>query len=329
MPQALLSVRTVASRQQTEQKAKRLNKLVEMSTFVAVVDAGSLAAAARALGTSKSVVSTRLTALESRLKVALFRRDRELHVNDAGLRFYDHCVSILDDVANAEDGMQSTYAGFSGNLRIATPMVLGHRYLSPILTEFALAHPDLRLDIRASDDFVNPLDESFDLIIRAGRIPDGAVVAKPLIPNRHVLCASPDYLARHGVPQHPAELRDHDGLFYSLSQNDRYWSLPVGDELQRFSIRSRLRSDSGFQLLDAAKAGLGITIMPTFLVADAIVAGELVVVLADYAPKGSTFSVIFKPSKRGSQRINALVDLLKARLGDPTIWDLAIDALKQ
>jgi DNA-binding transcriptional LysR family regulator len=208
-------------------------------------------------------------------------------------------------------------------------MVLGHRYLSPILTEFALAHPDLRLDIRASDDFVNPLDESFDLIIRAGRIPDGAVVAKPLIPNRHVLCASPDYLTRHGVPQHPVELREHDGLFYSLSQNDRYWSLPIGDELQRFAIRSRLRSDSGFQLLDAAKAGLGITIMPTFLVADAIVAGELVVVLAEYAPKGSTFSVIFKPSKRGSQRINALVDLLKARLGNPTIWDLAIDTLNQ
>jgi len=124
MSRALLSVRTVACRQQTEQKAKRLNKLVEMSTFVAVVDAGSLAAAARASDTSKSVVSTRLTALESRLKVALFRRDRELHVNDAGLRFYDHCVSILDDVADAQDGMQSTYAGFSGNLRIATPMVL-------------------------------------------------------------------------------------------------------------------------------------------------------------------------------------------------------------
>ncbi|RON43668.1 hypothetical protein BK666_21225 [Pseudomonas frederiksbergensis] len=301
-----------------------MNKLVEMSTFVAVVDAGSLAAAARGLGTSKSVVSARLAALESRLKVPLFSRDRQLHVNDAGLRFYEHCVSILDDVASAEDGMQSAYAGFSGNLRIATPMVLGLRYLSPILTEFALVHPDLRLDIRASDDFVNPLDESFDLIIRAGRIPDGAVVAKPLVPNHHVICASPAYLAKRGTPLHPIELNQHDGLFYSLGQNDRFWNLPVGDELQRFSIRSRLRSDSGFQLLDAAKAGLGIAIMPTFLVADAIVAGELVVVLEDYAPKGSVISVIFKPSKRGSQKINALVELLKARLGNPAVWDLAI-----
>lgn len=302
-----------------------MNKLVEMSTFVAVVDAGTLAGAARALGTSKSVVSARLTALESRLKVALFSRDRQLHVNGAGLLFYEHCVSILDDVASAEDSMQSSYAGFSGNLRISTPLVLGHRYLSPILTEFAVAHPDLRLDIRASDDFVNPLDESFDLIIRAGRIPDGAVVAKPLVPNRHVICASPEYLARHGEPMHPTELSNHEGLFYSFGQNDRFWNLPVGDERQRFSIRSRLRSDSGFQLLDAAKAGLGITIMPTFLVADAIVADELVIVLADYAPQGSMISVIFKPSKRGSQKINALVELLKVRLGNPTIWDQAIE----
>jgi DNA-binding transcriptional LysR family regulator len=306
-----------------------LNKLVEMSTFVTVVDAGSLAAAARALGTSKSVVSARIGALEARLKVALFSRDRQLHVNDAGLRFYEHCVSILDNVASAEDGMQSSCAGFSGNLRIATPMVLGLRYLSPILTEFAVAHPDLRLDIRASDDFVNPLDESFDLIIRAGRIPDRAVVAKPLVPNHHVICASPEYLARHGTPLHPIELSEHDGLFYSLGQNYRFWSLPVGDETHRFGIRSRLRSDSGFQLLDAVKAGLGITIMPTFLVADAIVSGELVVILADYAPKGSVISVIFKPSKRGSHKINALVDLLKTRLGNPAIWDLAMESAGQ
>jgi DNA-binding transcriptional LysR family regulator len=110
---------------------------------------------------------------------------------------------------------------------------------------------------------------------------------------------------------------------------NRSWSLPEGDQLQRFSIRSRLRSDSGFPLLDAAKAGLGIAIMPTFLVADAIVAGELVIVLADHAPKGSMISVIFKPSKRGSQKINALVELLKFRLGDPAIWDLAIDSLDE
>jgi DNA-binding transcriptional LysR family regulator len=306
-----------------------LNKLVEMSTFVTVVDAGSLAAAARALGTSKSVVSARIGALETRLKVALFNRDRQLHVNDAGLRFYEHCVSILDNVASAEVGMQSSCAGFSGNLRIATPMVLGLRYLSPILTEFAVAHPDLRLDIRASDEFVNPLDESFDLIIRAGRIPDRAVVAKPLVPNLHVICASPQYLARHGIPLHPLQLSDHDGLFYSLGQNDRFWSLPVGDDTQRFGIRSRLRSDSGFQLLDAVKAGLGIAIMPTFLVADAIVSGELVVILADFAPKGSMISVIFKPSKRGSHKINALVALLKARLGNPPIWDLAMEAVSR
>lgn len=302
-----------------------MNKLVEMSTFVAVVDAGSLAAAARRLGASKSVLSSRLTSLEGRLKVVLFNRDRQLQVNQAGLRFYEHCVSILDDIASAEDGMQSSYAGFSGNLRIATPMVLGLRYLSPILTEFAIAHPDLRLDIQASDDFVNPLDESFDLIIRAGRIPDGAVVAKPLVPNHHVICASPAYLERNGVPQHPDALANHDGLFYSLSQNEHFWTLPVGDGTQRFAIKSRLRSDSGFQLLDAAKAGLGLTIMPTFLASDAIVAGELMVVLPEYAPQGSVISVIFKPAKRGSQKINALVDLLAKRLGNPPIWDAVLD----
>jgi DNA-binding transcriptional LysR family regulator len=304
-----------------------VNKLVEMSTFVAVVDAGSLAAAARRLGTSKSVVSSRLTALECRLKIALFHRDRQLMVNEAGLGFYEQCVSILNSVANAEDSMQSSYAGFSGNLRIATPMVLGLRYLSPILTEFAATHPDLRLDIRASDEFVNPLDESFDLIIRAGRIPDSAVVAKPLVSNRHVICASPEYLERKGVPLRPEELIDHDGLFYSLSQNEHFWSLPTENGTQRFGIKSRLRSDSGFQLLDAAKAGLGLTIMPTFLASDALASGELRIVLPESAPQGSVISVIYKPAKRGSKQINALLELLTVRLGSPPIWDVAISKL--
>lgn len=234
-------------------------------------------------------------------------------------------MGILDDVASAEDLLQSTYSDFSGNLRIATPMVLGLRYLSPILTEFAAAPPDLRLDIRASDDFVNPLDERFDLIIRAGRIPDGTVVAKPLVPNRHVICASPAYLATHGVPHHPSELNTHNGLFYSLGQHQRFWSLPVDGELHRFTILSRLSSDSGFQLLDAARAGLGLAILPTFLVADAIVARELVTVLPAHAPTDSMISVIFKPSKRGSNKINALVELLKVRLGNPALWNMAID----
>jgi DNA-binding transcriptional LysR family regulator len=203
-------------------------------------------------------------------------------------------------------------------------LAFGIRYLAPILSQFAKAHPDICLDVETDDRYVNLQEENFDLAIRLGELRDSALVARSIAPNRKLICASPAYLAERGVPQHPSELHEHDGLLYAHRESNGMWQLPVEGEMQSFRIRARVRTDNGYLMLDAARAGLGLVILPTFLAADAIVAGDLVPVLSDFAPSGGQVSAVFRQSKRGSPKIQALVKFVAERLGQPPVWELAI-----
>jgi DNA-binding transcriptional LysR family regulator len=301
-----------------------MNKLADMSTFVAVVEAGSLTEAARRMGTTKSVVSERIRQLESRLGTGLVERAGKLRVTDAGRDFYARCVAILSDVAAAEEALQPRDSDLSGPLRLAAPLAFNVRYLGPILAQFAKAHPRICLDVETDDRFVNLQEENFELAIRIGELPDSALVARPIAPNRKLICASPSYLAERGIPQHPTELLDHDGLLYTYRESNGTWQLPVDGEMQSFRIRTKMRTDNGYQLLDAARAGLGLVILPAFLAADAIAAGELLPVLNDFAPAGGQVSAVFRQSKRGSPKIHSLVKFIAERLGQPPLWELAI-----
>ena len=301
-----------------------MNKLADMGTFVAVVEAGSLTEAARRVGTTKSVVSQRIRQLELRLGAGLVERARKLRVTDAGRQFYARCVAILADVAAAEEALLTRESDLGGPLRLAAPLAFGIRYLAPILSQFAKAHPDICLDVETDDRYVNLQEENFDLAIRLGELRDSALVARPITSSRKLICASPDYLAERGVPRHPSELHEHDGLLYAHGESHAMWHLNVAGEMQSFRIRARMRTDNGYQMLDAARAGLGLVILPTFLAADAIVARELVPVLTDFAPPGGQVSAVFRQSKRGSPKIQALVGFVAERLGQPPVWELAI-----
>jgi DNA-binding transcriptional LysR family regulator len=301
-----------------------MNKLADMSTFVAVVEAGSLTEAARRVGTTKSVVSQRIRQLEDRLGTGLVERAGKLRVTDAGREFYTRCVDILSDVAQAEEALRGRDSDLSGPLRLAAPLAFGIRYLAPILSQFAKAHPDISLDVETDDRYVNLQEENFDLAIRIGELRDSALVARPIARNRKLICASPAYLAERGVPLHPRELHEHDGVLYTYRESNGTWQLPVDGEMQSFRIRARMRTDNGYQMLDSARAGLGLVILPTFLAADAIAAGELVPVLSDFAPPGGQVSAVFRQSKRGSPKIQSLIKFVAERLGQPPVWELAI-----
>src|SRR2546427_10000548 len=191
-----------------------MNKLADMSTFVAVVEAGSLTQAAQRVGTTKSVVSQRIRQLESRLGTSLVERVRKLRVTDAGREFYARCVGILSDVAAAEEALLNRASELSGPLRLAAPLAFGIRYLAPILSQFAKSHPDICLDVETDDRYVNLQEENFDLAIRLGDLRDSSLVARPIAQNRKLICAAPAYLAERGVPRHPRDLREHDGLLF-------------------------------------------------------------------------------------------------------------------
>lgn len=303
-----------------------MNKLSEMHSFVAVVDAGSISEAARRMGTAKSVVSQRIQNLEKRLGGSLLERGRHTRLTESGGIFYRHCIGILADVEAAESAVLISQATVRGSLRVAAPMAFGTRYLTPILSSFAKHYPELELDVEFDDRLVNLQEEGFDVAVRIGELPDSSLVAKAITPNRHVICASPDYLSIHGTPLTPQELTKHFAMLYVNREPHGMWSLPVNNALSSFRVRCRMRTNCGHQLMEAAKAGLGLAILPTFLAAQPIVDGELIEVLEPYAPRGGNISVVYRQSQKNSSKLLALSSFLGEEIGNPPIWDQILDA---
>ena len=298
-----------------------MNKLAEMLAFVAVVDTGSISEAARRLGTAKSMVSQRIQQLEKRLGSILLERGRQTRLTESGEVFYRHCTCILADIDHAENAVLTCQSMVRGSLRIAAPMAFGMRYLTPMLACFAKRYPELDLDIEFDDRRVNLHEEGFDAAVRIGELPDSSLMAKVITPNRHIICASPEYLSAHGTPQIPQDLAQHFALLYVNREPHGMWTLPVNDTLESFRVRCRLRTNCGHQLTEGAKAGLGLAILPTFLAAQAIVDGELVEVLQPFAPRGGNISVVYRQSNKTSAKLLALNTLLSEQIGDPPIWE--------
>ena len=298
-----------------------MNKLSDMTTFVTVVDAASFSEAARRLGTTKSIVSERMQQLEKRLGCALLERGRPLRMTQAGIVFYESASRVLEDVERAEESVQDVQSSLRGTFRLAVPMAFMNRHLGPILSRFSAKHPDLCLDVEAQDRIVSLQDGQYDMAIRMGELSDSSLVARSITVNRHLICASPAYLERRGTPVHPGDLVHHDGLIYYNREPNGMWSLLLDGRRQSFRIGVRMRTDSGHLLLESARAGLGLAILPTFLAAEPILAAELVPVLQAYSPSGGQISAVYRKTVRTSPRIHVLIDFLAAEIGHPARWD--------
>ena len=301
-----------------------MDKFSEMQMFVSIVDASSVSEAARRLGTTKSAVSERLKQLEQRLGTVLLERGRPVHPTAAGHIFYEHSVQILTTVEAAENAVSANSSSLAGMLRIAVPTTFGTRYLATMLALFACQYPDICLDTVSNDQYVNMQDENFDLAIRLGNLKDSTLVGQSMGENHHVICASQAYLNSRGIPQAPEDLHGHDGLLYANREPQGMWRLPVDGKYQSFRIRTRLRTDCGYQLLAAAKAGLGLAILPTFLAADAIAANELQIVLPHHLHSGGFISAVYRKTHRSSPKIRALINFLIEQIGTPAVWDRPI-----
>ncbi|HEB3530107.1 TPA: LysR family transcriptional regulator [Burkholderia cenocepacia] len=301
-----------------------MNKFSDMSTFVAVVESGSFSEAARRLGTTKSIVSQRVQQLEKRLGCVLLKRGRPLQLTEPGRSYFEHSRPLLQELERMEVEVQEAGASLRGTLRLVAPVTFVARQLAPLLARFAEQYPDLCVDLETEDRLSNLHDGNFDLAIRIGTLADSNLVARTLTANHHLICASPDYLARHGAPAHPSDLVRHDGLIYLNREPNGMWSLPVDDTLQSYRIRTRMRTDSGPQLLTAALAGLGLAILPTFLAADALLAGDLLPVLTGYPPPGGQIAALYRKTIRTSPKIQALIQFLIDEISQPACWDAAL-----
>ncbi|MCB8882982.1 LysR family transcriptional regulator [Acidisoma cellulosilytica] len=297
----------------------------DMTVLVNAVEAGSFSGAAQRLGIAKSIVSRRIGALEARLGTSLFHRStRRLSLTETGVAYVERARRILADVAEADDIARRLQGELRGTLRVAAPMSFGARHLSPAIVEFLSAHPQVDIDLDLNDRRVDLVSEGYDLAIRIGKLADSSLIARTLAPCRHVVCGSPAYLATRGTPLSPSDLaaQNHDCLVYSNRPASEQWRFRVGEDWKEApAMARRLGVNNGEVLRDAAVGGLGLAVLPTFVVGDAAAAGALTVVLGDYEFFDPSIHAVWPPNRQLSAKVRALVDFLSERFGGTPYWD--------
>jgi len=262
--------------------------------------------------------------LESDLGVQLLQRTtRQVTPTDSGRAFYERSVDVLAALAEAERAVRHLQAEPQGTLRINAPMTFGTRYLAPAIAEFAAGHLNLHVQLTLNDRFIDPIEEGFDLTVRLARpSASPALVSQPLAPVPRLLCAAPRYLEAQGYPEHPRELRDRPCLHYGHLATGNQWQLQGPDGDLTVAIRSTFCSNNGEVLREAAIRGLGLTLLPNFIVAQALQRGELAIVLPDYQPPLIWLCLLYPNHRHLSAKVRLLADFLQARFGDRPNWPL-------
>ncbi len=288
-----------------------LDRFLSMQLFVAVVEGGSLTAAAERFALSRPMVGKHMAALEERLGTRLLvRTTRRQHLTEAGQQFYQRCRAILAEVQEAEEETRGFGGEVRGLVRINAPVTFGSLRLAALLPGFMERHPAVRVELTVSDQLADLVEEGFDVLVRIGPIHDETLVARPLEPYRMVLAASPAYLARHGSPATPDDLADHLCLGLSSWAGGRGWALGGED---RFGSASFV-SNNGQALKAMALAGGGIILQPRILLDDALEDGRLVEVLAGQGPEPRPVNLLYRRDRLGSAKLAALVSYLQEQL---------------
>ncbi len=298
-----------------------MNQLEQIRSFVQLVDSGSATAAADVRGVAVSAISRRLKELEQRLGVQLLQRTtRKMTLTAEGRQYYERCVRILADLAEAEDDVASRGQALRGTLSIATPVSFGVDHLSPAISAFMHAHPQLTIKLDMNDRQIDLIEEGVDVAIRIGELKDSSLHAKKIARFCHVVCAAPSYFERHGVPKTPTDLECMDGLCYGNLVDPSMWRYKDGNRWGEVRVKPKLVATNGEALREAAIAGLGVICEPSFIVHRALESGQLQPVLTNYQWYNMAVYAVYPPTRHLSSRARALIDFLTARFGPEPYW---------
>lgn len=294
-----------------------LDRLASYALFARVVQLQSFTAAARQSGIAKSAVSTRIRELEDRLGVELLRRTtRKLALTEEGLRFYEHCARVLESAQAADGALAGAGDALRGTIRVSAPVTFAQMHLASALAEFLAAHRDLHVELTTDDRMVDVVADGFDLIVRIGRLEEGSFVARKLAADRLVVCGAPSYLDRRGRPSSPEELVHHDCLHYALVPMRGEWRFRGRRGAVDVPVSGSLTASNGTVLREAAVAGLGLAVLPSFMVANELARGSLELVLEGHRrAELGVFAVT--SSRRLPARTRALVEFLARRFARP------------
>lgn len=289
--------------------------LEDLLAFMEVADAGGITPGARRLNLSKSIVSRRLVRLERELGAQLMTRTtRGAALTEAGATFREHAARIAAEIEAARNSL-SPEGELRGRLRVATPLSFGPTYIAPVLAELAKRNPQLQVQSVYSDRFVDLIGEGFDAAIRVGYLSDSNLVARRIAPILGRFVASPDYIQRHGAPESPEDLMDHEAVM----QATETWRMTAKGKIISVSVHGRFKADNGEALLSAALAGIGIAMLPDFMTNPHIASGALVPVLMSYPPPEAGVYVIRPPGNFPPRKVRALIEIMLERLNPASV----------
>ena len=286
----------------------------ELEVFVRVVQAGSFSAAARGLDLTPSAVSKQIARLEDRLGARLLNRTtRRLNATEVGSAFYERCARILADMAEAEQAVIDLHGAPRGLLRISLPLSFGRLHIVPLIPDFLAKYPEVRIDLSFNDRMVDLIEEGMDLAVRVGELSDSSLIARRLAPNRRVVCAVPAYIERAGRPERPADLKDHNCLVYTYRALRHDWRFrgPDGQE-ETVRVSGNLESNEAEALRASVLGGVGLGLLPLWLIGQDLASGRLLEVLLDYHAPDSAIYAVYPPGRHLSPKVRVFVDLLAA-----------------
>ena len=308
---------------------RSMDKLKQLESFVSVASRGSLTAAAKAEGVAPAIMGRRLDALEERLGVKLLvRTTRRITLTHEGSAFLEDCQRLLADLGNAEASVSAGGVKASGHLRITAPAGFGRRHVAPLVPRFRELHADVTISLNLSDRVVDLAGEGYDCAVRVGDLPDSSLVSVRLADNRRLCVATPDYLKRHGMPQHPSELMKFDCLTLSSDASQtRGWAFRVpkadGHEVVHLKPGGPLDCSDGQVLHDWCLAGYGIAWRSTWEVESELAQGRLAEVLAEFAAPPNGIYSVFPQRKHLPLRVRLWIDFLKHNYGQSDFWKAA------
>ncbi len=293
--------------------------LNDIVVFTKVVETKSFTGAAEQLGLPKSTVSRKLAQLEERLGVRLVQRTtRKLALTDIGQAYYERASRIVADVMAAEQLVTDMQATPRGRVRVTASVDISTRVLGPVCADFLSKHPDVNVELDATDRIVDLIEDGFDVALRIGPLSESTLIAKRLCALDFVLCASPAYLAARGTPANVDDLDAHDRVLFTPSARIQSWPLTRTEGTYEFGRPARFASNNVGAIRGAALAGAGIALVPKFMVADDLTAGTLIGLLPEWTAGGNELFAVYPARQNLPPRLALFIDFLAAKMASCT-----------
>lgn len=288
-----------------------MDRIAAMTTFVKVVESGSLSAAARSLELSLPAVSRQIDNLESHLRTLLLvRTTRRLALTDGGRAYYEQAKSILAAIDDAETALATSHAVPSGRLTVSAPVTFGRLRLAPAVPEFLARFPEVAVDLLLLDRVVDPLEEGVDVAIRAGDLEDSSLITRKLAEYPRIVCGAPAYLKRRGEPRTPDDLKLHDCIILTLFDGPQTWRFRTPEGEVDVPVSGRVRSNSFDATLAAALGGAGLVMASSWIVREHLAAGRLVAVLESVEAPPAVVHALFPRARLMSAKVRVFMDYL-------------------